>query len=332
MVKILCFYFLSMTFVKPNIIISKCLTFSPCRYNGGIISDEIIELLKPYVNFITVCPEVEIGLSTPRTPIRLTYKNKKIVLEDLDWEIDFTDKMNDFSQKYLEKLTNIDWFILKNKSPSCWIWWVKLYNSNPNIDDEFKNYWIFAKNVEFKFQMTPKEDEWRLKNYRIREEFLMKIFALSSFREVKKSKKVQFLNDFHTKNKFLLQSFNNVLWKRLWKILWDYNGQNLAETFQKYEETLYETFSKKLDKKPLINTIEHLMWFFKKTNSSQDKKFMLDSITLYREGRIPFTNLIFIIKTWAIRDNEQYILNQTILNPYPSELMLMSDSWKKINM
>lgn len=321
-----------MTYSKPNILISKCLTFAPCRYNSWIISDDIVEHLKPYVNFITVCPEVEIWLSIPRTPIRLTYKNKKVVLEDLDWKVDFTQKMNSFSQKYLEKLENIDWFILKNKSPSCWIWGVKLYNSQPNIDDKYKNYWIFAKNVAEKFEFTPKEDEWRLKNFRIREEFFTKIFALSAFREVKKTQKISELWNFHAKNKFLILSFSRTIWKAMWKIIWDYNWKNLDETFVEYELNLKKALSKNYWKKHLTNIIQHLMWYFKETNSTVEKKFMLDSITLYKEGRIPFSNLIFIIKTWALRDNNEYVLNQTILNPYPEKLLLLSDSGRTINM
>ena len=114
-----------MNLSKPKILVSKCLEFDTCRYNGLSIKDSIIRSLKNYVEFIPICPEMEIGLGTPRDPIRLIYKNKKIKLVQPSTKKDITSKMNNFSNQYIKNLEQIDGCILKNRSPSCGIYGIK---------------------------------------------------------------------------------------------------------------------------------------------------------------------------------------------------------------
>ena len=118
-----------MNFLKPKIIISKCLEFDACRYNGLPINDSIIRSLKEYVEFIPICPEVEIGMGTPRDPIRIV-KNKNVMsLYQESTRKDYAKKMNDFSNQFLKITNNIDGFILKANSPSCAISTSKIYPS-----------------------------------------------------------------------------------------------------------------------------------------------------------------------------------------------------------
>jgi len=131
-----------MLFEKPNIIISKCLNFDNCRFNWDKINDNFLKNLWKYVNFIAVYPEVEIWLWTPRMPIRL-YRdlNKNIRLYQPWTKTDITDKINDFSKKFLLSQENIDWFVLKNRSPSCWMWNIKVYNKAEDptwVDNEWR--------------------------------------------------------------------------------------------------------------------------------------------------------------------------------------------------
>jgi uncharacterized protein YbbK (DUF523 family) len=105
-------------FSKPVVVVSKCITFEPVRWNGQIIASEFVEKIKPYVNFIPVCPEVEVGLGVPRDPVRIVLVNGEKKLLQPTTGFDFTDKMAKFSESFLDSLDAVDGFILKSASPS----------------------------------------------------------------------------------------------------------------------------------------------------------------------------------------------------------------------
>ena len=116
-----------MEFIKPEIIISKCLEFDACRYDGQLINNEYITSLKEFINFHPVCPEVEIGMGIPREPIRIINNANDILLYQDSSSKDYSKKMNNFSKDFLQSQNNIDGFILKSKFPSCAISTSKIY-------------------------------------------------------------------------------------------------------------------------------------------------------------------------------------------------------------
>ena len=119
--------------VKPRIIISKCIEFDNCRYNGQIISSKEIKELIPYVDFIPVCPEVEIGLGIPRAPIRIVFKDNKNKLIQPETQKDVTKEMRNFTSTFLDSQDEIDGFILKSRSPSCGLKDVKIYPGEKQV-------------------------------------------------------------------------------------------------------------------------------------------------------------------------------------------------------
>jgi uncharacterized protein YbbK (DUF523 family) len=166
-------------FVKPQVFISKCLGFAKCRYNGLTIPDEFVTNLKPHVDFHPVCPEVEIGLGIPRDPIRIVSIKKKLHLVQPATGKDLTEEMTDFSTSFLNSLKTVDGFLLKNRSPSCGIKDVKVYPGTGKVASIARDSGFFGAAVLEKFPFSAIEDEGRLKNYRIREHFLTKLFTLA---------------------------------------------------------------------------------------------------------------------------------------------------------
>jgi uncharacterized protein YbbK (DUF523 family) len=164
-------------FSKPIIVVSKCLGFDHCRYNGLIINDDFVEKLKAYVEFKPVCPEVEIGLGIPREPIRVVDIGGDIRLIQPDTGRDLTETMQDFANSFLDSVGTVDGFILKSRSPSCGIKDVKIYSGTKNDSMVLeKSGGFFGKAVIEKFPYLAIEDEGRLKNFRIREHFLTKLY------------------------------------------------------------------------------------------------------------------------------------------------------------
>ncbi len=164
---------------KPIIIVSKCLGFSACRYNGVIIYDEFLDALKKYVDFRPICPEVEIGLGVPRNPVRVVSINNTLRLIQPSTNNDVTDMMNNFAYSFLNSIDEVDGFILKSRSPSCGIKDVKIYPSKNDSRVIRMGSGFFGSAVINKFPDLPIEDEGRLTNFRIREHFLIKIFIFS---------------------------------------------------------------------------------------------------------------------------------------------------------
>ena len=208
-----------MDFAKPRIVISKCLEFDACRYNGASINDKIVRSLKKHVQFIPVCPEVEIGLGTPRDPIRLVKKDDEIRLVQPSTKLDVTTKMNKFSMNYLSKLEQVDGFIFKNRSPSCGLRGIKVYAGFEKSPVSFTDKGIFAKAVLKQFPNTPMEEEGRLTNREIREHFLTAIYTLAKFRKEIAQPSRRKLIEFHSANKYLFMMYNQTIMRKMGKLL-----------------------------------------------------------------------------------------------------------------
>ncbi|MDD2871525.1 MAG: DUF523 and DUF1722 domain-containing protein [Candidatus Gracilibacteria bacterium] len=320
-------------FYKPNIIISKCLNFDNCRFNGDMINDNFLKKLGEFVNYIPVCPEVAIGLGVPRMPLRLVNIDNETRLLQPSSKSDLTDKMDDFSIEFLKKQKNIDGFIMKNRSPSCGIKDVKIYDKEDSHTINTKHSaGIFGKNILEIYNSYPIEDEGRLKNFRLREEFLTKIFCLAEFREISRTKKIVDLTEFQAKNKYLFMFYSQSIQVLLGQILASYNKENIEEIYSYYYKQLLKLFDNPTKIGKMINSLNHIFGYFKDTCSKEEKEFFIETLDVYREGRIPTSSVISILKTWALRDKKEYILKQTILNPFPKELIELSDSGRLLEL
>jgi len=169
-------------FPKPNVIVSKCLGFEACRYNGQVIRDDFVRKLEKHVNYIPVCPEVEIGLGVPRFPVRIVRSGPTRLIQP-STNRDLTGLMNEFSERFLAGLRDVNGFILKHRSPSCGVKDVRIYPSAEKSAPLGTGPGFFGGNVQERFPGLAIEDEGRLKSYTIREHFLTKLFTLTSLRD-----------------------------------------------------------------------------------------------------------------------------------------------------
>jgi len=159
------------------ICISKCLGFAACRYNGTIVRDEFLRMLKKRVKFVTRCPEVEIGLGVPRDPVRIVTGRGGRRLVQPATGLDLTKKMEKKCREILGALPRVDGFILKSRSPSCGLRDAKIYSTPTSAVPVGKGAGFFGSAVLKMFPSLPVEDERRLKNSRRRERFLTRLFV-----------------------------------------------------------------------------------------------------------------------------------------------------------
>lgn len=308
-------------FEKPRIVISKCIEFDHCRYNAQMISSDFVKKLKPHVDFLPVCAEVEIGLGVPRDPIRIIIDKgvKRLIQPNTDKDV--SDLMNNFSNSFLNSLKEVDGFILKSQSPSCGLRDVKIYPASKNAAPVYRESGFFGEQVIKKFKYYAIEDENRLRNPIIHEHFLRKIFTFSRFRKIKKLNSFKDLITFHTENKFLLISYNQKELKELGNILANQNQKSKNEVFLEYENHLFQAFQKNSRCNSNINVLQHMMGYVSSEISSEEKKFYLDLLDKFRNGQIPLSAPVNLLRSWAIRYNQKYLLSQTYFQPYPDELL-----------
>lgn len=315
-------------FPKPVVIVSKCLGFEKCRYDGTMISEYFLQALQDYVDFIPVCPEKKIGLGVPRDPVRLVQEEGQKRLFQPATGLDVTKKMNDFIYDFLDNLTEADGFILKHKSPSCGLGSVKIYYGFEEKVNHFRGRGMFGEAIVNNYEMFPVEDEGRLRNFSIRELFLSKLFTIAKFREIKQRPEPNKLVNFHTNNKFLFMAHDQVKMRELGNIAANPEGIDAKKMFDKYEEKMLALLEIVPKFTSWINVLQHAFGYVSDGLNSDEKQFFLKSIEEYRDERIPLSVLIKLIKSWALRFENEYLLRQSFLNPYPMGLVEITDSGK----
>ena len=159
-------------FVKPRVVVSKCLGFAPCRYNGAVISGTVAERLRGHVTFCPVCPEIEIGLGCPRDPIRVVVKDGERRLVQPATGRDVSETMRAFAERFLDSVGEVDGFLLKGRSPSCGIRDVKVHDGPEEETFRREGCGFFAEAVLRRFGHLPVEDEQRLEDAAARDRFL----------------------------------------------------------------------------------------------------------------------------------------------------------------
>ena len=313
---------------KPKVLVSRCLTFESCRYDGGIVNDEFVTALKPYVDFETVCPEVEIGLGVPRQWLSLVKDGEDFILYQRATGKDFTEDIEKYAEKVFEKYPDADGFILKGRSPSCGIGDVKFYPSKDNKIQGGKATGIFGSLVLSHYKNYPVESEGRLRNFTIRESFLTKLYTLFRFRDVQEAMKMKKLVQFQAQHKFLLQSYSDSGMRKLGKICANHEKLPVKEVIDLYFDALLEVFNEEQKYTKNINILDHCFGFVSDHLKDAEKKYYFDIIKQYRNGKLPLSVPLNIIRSWAINHEVDYLLEQFYFNPYPMDLVDISDSGK----
>ncbi|NBI07985.1 YbgA family protein [Senegalia massiliensis] len=313
-------------FHKPKVVVSKCLGFSKCRYNGQVIQDDFVDKLGEYVHYITVCPEVEIGLGIPRKSIRLVLEDNEITLFQPETKNEYTNKMKKFTDDFLSSLKDVDGFLLKGRSPSCGIKDTKIYDGKKNPNVLRKGDGIFAKEVLKKYPYLAIEGEGRLTNFKIREHFLAHLYTMNRFKIVEKERTMKSLVDFHSKNKYLLMAHNPEILKELGRIVANHDKLDIETIFKNYKFNLGKALKDLPKKTNYINALMHIFGYFSYELSKQEKKFSLDLLNKYRNESIALSVPLNVFRTYAIKYNKKYLLEQTIWSCYPEGLMNLKDS------
>ncbi len=316
------------THIKPRVLFSRCLGFDACRYNGQEIRDKVVELVKPFVEPVTVCPEMSIGLGVPRPPIRLIENKEGLSLLQPETGRDCTSDMAAFAHDYLQSLAPVDGFLLKYRSPSCGPNQVKVYNSPKPRSGHRKGSGMFASAIIERFPMLPVEDEGRLINFDIRQHFLTRVFTCARFRLAKSVGTVRSLIDFQSEHKLLLMAYNQTQMRVLGRIVAQAKELGIEQAFASYEQVLSMAMARAPRRTSAINVLQHAFGYVSDKLSSRERSFFLTSLDQFRDSRVPLSVPTSLMRSWILRFDVGYLENQTYFEPYPLELVEVLDSGK----
>lgn len=305
-----------------------CFEFDACRYNGQMIPNNFVQKLEPFVDFVPICPEVEIGLGVPRDPVRIVSKKGTRTLVQPTTGRDLTEPMNSFSDSFLGKLEEVDGFILKSRSPSCGIKDAKEFPDPENEIATGKGHGFFAGKVLEHFPGLAVEDEGRLRNFRIREHFLTKLYTLARWREVKRKGTAGELVRFQTENKLLLMSYNQKEMRALGRVAANEGKRPVREVIADYEERLSHALANPSRRTSNINVLMHSLGYFSEKLTGKEKAYFLDLLESYRNEKIPLSAVLTVLQSWIIKYEDGYLALQTYFRPYPPELSEIGDSGK----
>jgi uncharacterized protein YbgA (DUF1722 family)/uncharacterized protein YbbK (DUF523 family) len=309
---------------KVRLGISMCLLGENVRWNAGHKLDRYLtQTLGQFVEYVPVCPEVEAGFGVPRESMRLTGDPQFPRLITFKSKTDRTDRMLSWAKKRVKALEkeNLCGFIFKSDSPSSGMVNVKVYTDKGMPIK--KGVGIFAREFMDHFPLIPAEDDGRLHNPMIRENFIERIFSLKRWREMLANKKrLGSLVDFHTRNKLLILSHSPKHAGQMGKLV--ASGKTLPEShlFSQYEKLLMEALSLKTTAKKNLNVLQHLMGYFKKQLSADEKQELVEVFNQYQNGFVPLVVPITFINHYVRKYDQPYLKMQTYLNPHPVELKL----------
>lgn len=316
-------------FPRPVVVVSKCLEFEACRYNGQAIRAPFILQLEPHVEIRTVCPEVEIGLGVPRDPIRLVAIGERLHLIQPSTGKDLTEKMTSFSGEFLGSVGDVDGFVLKSRSPSCGIKDTKVHAAGDTPNPIGKGAGLFGAAVLERFPHAAVEDEGRLTNLQIRHHFLTKLFLLAAFRAVTRAPTMARLVHFHTANKLILLAYRQASLRVLGRIVANLDKRPIDDVLTEYGHELARALAHPARPQSHINVLMHAMGYFSDGLSRDEKAFLLDALDVYREGREALTGPLAVMQVWIARFNQAYLASQRYFAPYPRELRDLRDSGRR---
>ena len=310
---------------KIKIGISSCLLGEKVRYDGGHKLDHYLKYtLGQFVTWVTVCPEVGSGLTVPREAMHLVQRPESPRLVTIRSGIDYTDHMLSWAKNRLYELENqedICGFIFKSRSPSSGMRGVKVYTAE-GMPTSQKGIGIFAKAFMEHFTWIPFEDDGRLHDPKLRENFIERVFVYHRWKNfLKENPTIQGLIDFHTDHKLLIMAHSpHHLRTLLGKLA--ANTSPVQSIFDNYLKTLTEALCLIATVKKNVNVLQHMAGYFKKNLSSNEKQELSELIHRYHQGLIPLIVPITLFNHYVRKYDEPYLKRQRYLNPHPFELML----------
>jgi uncharacterized protein YbgA (DUF1722 family)/uncharacterized protein YbbK (DUF523 family) len=306
-----------------NVGISMCLLGEKVRFDGGHKKDRYLtDVLGGYFRWVPVCPELEVGMGVPREPVRLVGAATDPRMIGQQSGTDWTKRMQSFAQSKIRSLAreNLAGFILKSDSPSCGMERVRVY-SKKNIPAK-SGRGLFAAVLLENFPLMPVEEEGRLNDSGLRENFITRVFAYHRLMLMFEHFSRKALVEFHTVHKYLMLAHSPDKYRLLGRIVADQKSHSPGELKQMYSAQFMEGLRVRSTVKRNVNVLQHIMGYFRGRLSEFERREIADLIEDYRREVVPLIVPLALVKHYVRKYDIEFIRDQVYLNPHPKELML----------
>jgi uncharacterized protein YbgA (DUF1722 family)/uncharacterized protein YbbK (DUF523 family) len=313
-----------MTTAPLRLGISRCLLGEEVRFDGGHKRDNFLtEVLGRYVEWVPVCPEVEAGLGTPREAMKLVGDHQDPRLVTIKSGTDHTRALETMTTNRIEELNELDLsgYVFKKGSPSCGIERVRIYNEHEKLSRN--GVGLFARAFIEQFPLIPVEEEGRLCDPTLRENFIERVFCYRRWQDLVQSGVTrQALVQFHTIHKYLLLAHHPPQCKVLGRLIGQAHQYHPKELAHRYGELFMKTLAVKATVRKHVNVLQHILGYFKERLGAHEKAELLGVIGDYHCGLTPLIVPLTLIKHYVQIFDVSYIRDQVYLNPHPKEIML----------
>lgn len=303
--------------------ISSCLLGEEVRFDGGHKRDSYINgTLAKYFTFVPVCPEVAVGLGTPREPIRLVRMDDEVRVRGVrTTELDVTQPLREYGREMAGRLDDISGYIFKRGSPSCGMERVKIYSVKGMPATSGAG--AYAETFMAEQPLLPYEEEGRLGDPVLRENFIVRVFVYHRWQQLlAEGLTPGRLVDFHTDHKFLLLAHSQAAYRRMGRLVADAGKTPTDQLRDRYSTELMSALKRRAGRKQHVNVLQHLLGFVSDQLDAGDRAEMVETIDRYRRGLVPLIVPITLLNHHFRRHPSKYVARQHYLEPHPHELML----------
>lgn len=307
----------------PRIGVSSCLLGHNVRFDGGHKQDRWIkDKLASHAVIQPVCPEAGIGLGIPRPAIRLQQISDEVrLVNSKNPDIDLTERMKNYCHETLEDYARFDGFILKKSSPTCGVFRVPVV-VHAQGHRRHDGTGLFAYALMQRYPWLPIEEEGRLNDTRLRDNFLERVYALHRWHAIKEPDiNLQGLIEFHAAYKFMLMARDQVAYRELGQWVANTTIETLPLRRQAYLENFMLAMKKSATPGQNINVLMHIMGYFKKFLSMDDKQELLNHFDSYKNNQLPLSAILLLLKHYLRKYPDTYLQGQSFLSPFPTEII-----------
>jgi uncharacterized protein YbgA (DUF1722 family)/uncharacterized protein YbbK (DUF523 family) len=312
------------TALTIHIGISSCLLGEEVRYNGGHSNSKLCsDVFSKYFKYRRFCPEVAAGFSIPRPTMRLIGDpNKPQLRFSNNPDEDLTNQLTSGFERQLENFDELDGYILMKNSPSCGMERIKIYqeNGHPHMQ---RGRGLFAEALMSKYPLLPVEEDGRLNDAPLRENFVMRVFAHANFRhEVVEQPSYHNLLQFHSSYKYMLMAHSQHDYRELGQLLAVSSKLPLDELIPRYKASFMQAISEPARRGNHCNTMQHILGYLKKTVSNEDRRGVQDVISQYHREEVNLATPMALLNHYIQLTGSDYIRAQRYFEPYPATLGL----------
>lgn len=311
------------THIKPQVGVSGCLMGQLVRFDGGHKRNAfVIDECQQYFDLHTVCPEVELGLGTPRPVIQLRrFEDKVHLVHSKQIENDISDEMRAFAEQRVEGLSHLDGFIFKKDSPSCGMERVPVYDNRTGMRER-NGVGIFAQAFRQKYPNVPTEEEGRLNDRKLRENFLERVYAHVRWREIEQAENpLKAFREYHKNYKLILMAKNTEAYRQLGRIAATVSKKNFASVREVYFTRFMQVMAIVPSRGQHVNVLMHILGYLKNHLPSHDKQELLAWFENYRDEQVHRITPMVLLKHHFNHYPDDYIAEQYYLSPFPEKLM-----------